>query len=200
MEIRIEDLGKKYNRQWIFRHLNMTIANGQMIAITGHNGSGKSTLLKMISNYITPSEGEIRFNDFPAGEVQTSFSYVAPYQNLIEEFTLKEHLNFHANFKKPLYPTEEILDASGLSHAHSKLVKEFSSGMKQRLKLALAFFYESSIIFLDEPTSNLDQHGINWYLHLLSSIINKKTLIIASNDPNEYQEAHSIIEIEKYKP
>lgn len=199
MNIELTDLGKKFNRQWIFRHLNAEIPAGQMTAITGHNGSGKSTLLKIISNYISPTEGEVRYPESDHSTAQLSFSFVAPYQNLIEEFTLHEHLAFHSKFKSNTVSFEEIMEKSGLIKARDKLVKEFSSGMKQRLKLALAFFFESEVIFLDEPTSNLDENGSKWYLSLLTEIIDQKTLIVASNDPKEYEQASRIISIEKHK-
>lgn len=199
MNITLTDLGKKFNRRWIFRHLDLEIASGEMLAITGHNGSGKSTLLKIIGNYISPSEGRVHYQSGEITHPQTSFSFVAPYQNLIEEFTLLEHLNFHSRFRNGLISQEEIMEKSGLVTAKHQLIREFSSGMKQRLKLALAFFYQCDVIFLDEPTSNLDQNGVDWYLSFLDESINRKTIIIASNDAKEYELARQIISMEEYK-
>ncbi|MEQ8473101.1 MAG: ABC transporter ATP-binding protein [Marinoscillum sp.] len=199
MNITLEDVGKKYNRQWVFRHLEAEIKTGDTVAITGHNGSGKSTLIQIMSNFITPSEGEVKYSEKDALDLQTKFSFAAPYQNLIEEFTLSEHLQFHSRFKKPMHDEVSIIEFAGLGGNDQKLVKEFSSGMKQRLRLAIAFFYESSLIFLDEPTSNLDQKGIDWYQQLITGNHQNKTIIIASNQSFEYELASQKIQIEKFK-
>lgn len=198
MDITLNDLGKKYNRQWIFRHLNTTVKSGEITAITGHNGAGKSTLLKIISGFTTPSEGSVDYSH-KADDIQTQFSFAAPYLNLMDEFTLLEHLHFHGKFKKPQLPYDEMIARSGLTTASHKLVKDFSSGMRQRLRLSLAFFFESAVIFLDEPTSNLDEKGVAWYQELITSSPHSPTIVIASNQPQEYQSAHQIISIEPFK-
>lgn len=198
MNISATGLGKKYNRQWIFRELNLEGTNGELIAITGHNGSGKSTLLKILSGFIAPSKGKIAYKQ-PSDDIQLHFSFVAPYLNLMEEFTLLEHLQFHEKFKKPTISFEEMIEKSGLTNAKNKLVKDFSSGMKQRLRLILAFFFEASVVFLDEPTSNLDQSGVDWYLSLLTNRSQNQLFFVASNQPNEYHGANQIISIENYQ-
>jgi len=198
MKLTATDLGKRYNRQWIFRHLNLEAHQGEMIAITGHNGSGKSTLLRILSGFVTPTAGKIDYSD-KTDDQQLSFSYAAPYLNLMDEFTLVEHLNFHSRFKKPVIAQSEMIEKSGLSGADNKLVKDFSSGMRQRLRLMLAFFYESKIIFLDEPTANLDQNGASWYLEMLSERRADQIVFVASNDPREYQNASRVLSIEDFK-
>ena len=80
-----------------------------------------------------------------------------------------------------------------------KLISNFSSGMKQRLKLGLAFFSESSIAFLDEPTSNLDEKGVNWYLENVREILNKKLVFISSNQKHEYDFCSELIHIPDHK-
>lgn len=199
MNIKINDVGKKYNRQWIFRHLSADISTGDVVAITGHNGSGKSTLIQILSSFITPSEGSISYAPHSGTDIQTNFAFVSPYQNLIEEFTLHEHLAFHSKFKRPLISEDEIMHNSGLLGNGSKLIKEFSSGMKQRLRLSLAFFYESKAIFLDEPTSNLDQKGVDWYQELIAAHSPGNTIIIASNQAFEYELATQHILVEAFK-
>lgn len=199
MAITLQDLGKKYNRQWIFRHLQFDIKEGDRIAITGHNGSGKSTLLKLIGGFLAPTEGQITFENRPKEDVQLHFSIAAPYLNLVEEFTLLEHLDFHHKFKKSLLNKTEICKVSGLEGNENKPIRDFSSGMKQRLRLSLCFFFESKAILLDEPTANLDQEGIDWYQELVQRYASYRTIIIASNQPAEYAFCDRIIEIEKFK-
>jgi ABC-type multidrug transport system ATPase subunit len=198
MDIDLKNIGKKYNRNWIFRNLDFQIKSGEMVSITGHNGSGKSTLLQIISGFITPSEGQVIYS-VKSEDLQTHFSFVAPYQSIIEEFTLIEHLEFHSKFKRAQNSFKEIIEKAGLTGSEDKIVQEFSSGMKQRLRLALAFFYESKVIFLDEPTSNLDSKGEKWYQELIKSVKGKSTIVVASNQEFEIKEAQKNIFVEKFK-
>jgi ABC-type multidrug transport system ATPase subunit len=198
MKIELQNLGKKYGRHWVFRNLNYTIEHGGIVAITGKNGSGKSTLLKAIAGYTTPTEGAVSYNS--KGQIdQTDFNIAAPYLNLIDEFTLIEQLAFNAKFKRPLTPIEKMITEGNLEDAKDKYLSEFSSGMKQRVRLILAFFFQSQAILLDEPTSNLDEAGLNWYLDLLSKHRNSRTTIIASNQPNEYPGVRNILSIDTFK-
>lgn len=200
MKITVNKLGKRYNKEWIFRNLDLEVKSGGKIAITGYNGSGKSTLLKILSGYTLPSEGTVGYGGAKAdSETQTDFNFCAPYLNLIEEFTLLELLRFHKKFKEPVISEHAILKRSGLFHAQNKLIREFSSGMKQRLRLSLAFFFQSQIIFLDEPTSNLDEQGAIWYRDLVQLSPENQTILVASNQQQEYSFCEEIISIEKWK-
>lgn len=192
MDIVIDKLGKKYHRHWIFRGLNEEIPSGSRIAITGANGSGKTTFIKIIGGFLSPSEGSIRYS-VQVDNPQLHFSLAAPYQNLVEELTLSEHIDFHRKFKKLTLTTSEILVKAGLEKSRHKPVKEFSSGMKQRLRLALALFSESEVLLLDEPTSNLDEQGMDWYLEIVRQW--PRTLIVASNVEREYDFCQKIIRI-----
>lgn len=199
MKISIRDIGKKYNKSWVFRNVSFELDEGQKLAITGHNGSGKSTLLSIIGGYTAPTEGQIEYHGVKKDNFQIHFSIAAPYLNLIEEYTLKEHLAFHSHFKEPLLQTAEMIHACGLEGAENKHVAEFSSGMKQRLRLALAFFYQSQVILLDEPSSNLDKQGLEWYLDLIDRHAGNRSLIIASNQPEEYKMCADLLHIENFK-
>lgn len=201
MEITVHNLGKRYNREWVFRKMDLRFAEGSKTAITGYNGSGKSTLLRILSGYTLPSEGTVTFGGKNAAhsDMQTFFSFCAPYQQLIEEFTLTEHLNFHGQFREPLIALSDMIKQSDLEKAKNKQVREFSSGMKQRLRLALAFYFTSKIVFLDEPTSNLDTSGSAWYQELIRQHTGARSLVIASNQPDEYAFCESILSIENWK-
>ncbi|MFZ4056719.1 MAG: ABC transporter ATP-binding protein [Ferruginibacter sp.] len=203
MHIQLLNTGKRYNREWIFRHCDYTFEAGKKYAITGSNGSGKSTLLQVICGATTISEGSVQYsmNNNSIAE-ENAFKYLAvaaPYLDLIEEMTATELLNFHASFKPVNLPTNAILEAVELSNAAHKQIRYFSSGMKQRLKLAQAFFSEAPVLFLDEPTTNLDANGAALYQRLLAENTTGKLVIICSNDPLEYQSAHAILNIGDYK-
>ena len=195
--VRLDNVGKRYNREWIFRHLNYEFHTGKRYAITGPNGSGKSTLLQVIGGALMHNEGDIQFQ---GSEIKyQDISIAAPYLELVEEMTAKEMLDFHAQFKSLALPVTEILQNVGLADAANKQLRYFSSGMKQRLKLAQAFFSNTTILLLDEPATNLDADGIALYHRLINEHTKDRLVIISSNDKQEYDFCEEIIEISKYK-
>jgi len=113
--------------------------------------------------------------------------------------TATEFLTFHQTFKSFIKPIPEILQERGLAQAANKQIRYFSSGMKQRLKLGQAFFSNTSILLLDEPTTNLDEVGIQLYLRLIKDYAEKRLLIICSNDEAEYGFCDEKIIVERYK-
>jgi ABC-type multidrug transport system ATPase subunit len=202
MQITLTNTGKRFNREWIFRHLDYTFTPRKAYAITGPNGSGKSTLLQVIGGAVLHNEGEINYKmDSVPGDIQPYqyLSIAAPYLELIEEMTAKEMLEFHAQFKPLTLTIAEILEIVGLSKARDKQLRNFSSGMKQRLKLAQAFFSDTPVLLLDEPTTNLDADGIALYHQLISGHAGEKLVIVSSNDKQEYDFCEEVIEIGKYK-
>lgn len=205
MQIELINTGKRYNREWIFRSISYRFASPGHYAITGSNGSGKSTLLQVIGGATTHSEGEIQYT-FQGKTVSNSdavyrhLAIAAPYLELIEEMTALELLQFHHGFKPLSLPVTEILSQVQLGRAADKQIRYFSSGMKQRLKLAQAFFSETPLLLLDEPTSNLDADGIAIYHRLIETCTNNRLVLISSNDPQEYESCSAKIKIEDYKP
>lgn len=201
MEIRLIDAGKRFNRDWIFKNLHASFSDKETYAITGHNGSGKSTLLQCIAGSTMLSEGEVIFNNngkiIPNEEVFSHVSICAPYLEVIEEMTAVEFFVYHQQFKSFQYNTviADIIDQIGLSkHAH-KQIRYFSSGMKQRIKLAQAFFSETPVLLLDEPCTNLDQSGIALYKDLLSNHTKNRIVIISSNDQSEIEGCTQLIQL-----
>ena len=192
MKISVNNAGKRYNHEWIFRSLELELNSGKHWAITGHNGSGKSTLLQCIAGSMYLNEGTIQFfrsNDLiQQDHIFKHISICAPYLEVIEEMTATEFLNYHSSFKplKANWTTAGILDEIGLHHAGNKQIRYFSSGMKQRVKLAQAFFSNTDILLLDEPCTNLDKAGIELYMHLIDNLCQDRLVIISSNDPTEY--------------
>jgi ABC-type multidrug transport system ATPase subunit len=191
MRITGESLGKKFDKHWVFRDISFDIQSGEKWAIVGPNGSGKSTLLKTIVGFQTPTRGSlihaIKNQPVPEEEAIHHIAFSAPYVELPEEFTLPELLIFHSKFRKPLLSASEIIDRIGYQLAVNKSISQYSSGMKQRVRLALNFYFEAQLLALDEPTSNLDEKGINWYQSQLAEFSKKRTVIISSNQRYEYQ-------------
>lgn len=205
MKIILENIGRRFNREWIFRNVDYIFEKGNSYAILGPNGSGKSTLLQLISGSLTSSEGSVYYSqDGKSIEVEQVFhelSIAAPYLELIEEFSLAEHIDFHFQFKKYRngYDRNSLITLLGLHRSEHKAVKNFSSGMKQRLKLALAFCSDTEILLLDEPTSNLDQQGVDWYLSLINEFASERLVIVCSNQAHEYAFCQYQIQVADYK-
>tara|TARA_B100001113_G_C20963240_1_gene558351 strand:- start:231 stop:863 length:633 start_codon:yes stop_codon:yes gene_type:complete len=190
MRITLNKVGKRFNKEWIIKNLSLDIPSQSSLSITGANGSGKSTLIKLISAYMEPTSGNVQYfkneKKWPIESIPYTVGLATPYLNLIEEFSLKEHLEFHFKFRKTPLTIDEIIKKLNFQFSIDKKIKDFSSGMKQRLKLALAIYGENQLIVLDEPTSNLDQEGIEWYRSEIQQKMGTCTIIVASNQPQEY--------------
>ena len=197
MQITLTNTGKRFNRDWIFRHAHLEFLPRRSYAVTGPNGSGKSTLLQVIAGAVLHSEGEIRYYHATSTVATTpitidpatahrQIAIAAPYLDLIEEMTATEFLKFHSVFKPLIKPISDILELVGLASAAKKEIRYFSSGMKQRLKLAQAFFSDTSVLMLDEPTTNLDEAGCEMYRELINDFTDSRLVIVCSNDKAEY--------------
>lgn len=201
MKIEVKGLGKRYRRSWIFRDLEATFMPGERWAITGPNGSGKSTLVKILAGSLRPTQGHIDWvfegKSVAPQQVFQHISLAAPYLELIEPFSLTELLQFHAElkpFKKGLN-YQGVIELCGLQRHADKPIRDFSSGMMQRVRLATAFFSESSVLFLDEPTTNLDASGKAWFDQMLEQFGRDRLVIIASNLPEEVRSCTHKLEI-----
>lgn len=189
--IKLNSVGKQFDEKWIFKGIDLELNSSDHIAVTGYNGSGKSTFLQLLSAYITPTEGTIEFwiNEKKV-EPQDWYNHItcgAPYIDLPEDLTFRENVSFFSSFKKPLQnlSIEEFAEIAQLSPFLDKQVKHFSSGMKQRLKLTLAITANVPVLFLDEPTSNLDSKGVDWYKNMMENFAINKTAIICSNNQKD---------------
>lgn len=226
MTILLSDAGKRFNREWIFRHFTYTFEEGKTYAITGPNGSGKSTLLQVLAGAMQINEGKIKYDvrlkeyavrkqrqqgsnlelrqvmfDLPADQVYQHISYCAPYLEVIEEMTFAEFLQFHQRFKPFLEGMDipAIIARVGLEAAAGKQIRYYSSGMRQRVKLAQAIFSDTPAIFLDEPCTNLDLAGIGLYHDLINDYGKNRLIIVSSNDEIEYKFCEERISINDYK-
>ncbi len=205
MRINLSKAGKRFNRDWIFRKADLTFLPGKTYAITGPNGSGKSTLLQALAGSLEISEGKIEWHNkdvsVDADDVYQHLTIAAPYVEVIEEMTAIEFLQFHQQFK-PFFKEisiKEIIKLVGLEKAAAKQIRYYSSGMKQRIKLAQAIFSNVPLLLLDEPCTNLDASGYELYHQLIRDFTKNKTIIVSSNDANEFSFCENVISIMDYK-
>ncbi|GHB42439.1 ABC transporter ATP-binding protein [Mongoliitalea lutea] len=205
ISIQLDKISKRFQFEWIFKDISLNLDDAKAWAITGSNGSGKSTLLKCISGQLPLTSGSILYsingNSISDATIYQHLVISAPYLELPEEFTLQEVLGFHFKFKKAFkdLSIKKMIDIMYLSEHKNKTVSQFSSGMKQRLKLGLCFFSDVPLILLDEPSSNLDNKGCNWYLSLVDDFGRDRKILVCSNEPKEYGFCKQNIVIEHYK-
>lgn len=205
MKINLSNTGKRFNRDWIFRKADLTFLPGHTYAITGSNGSGKSTLLQVLAGSMAISEGKILWQlrefSIDADNIYSYLTIAAPYIEVIEEMTAIEFLQFHQQFKPLLQNVtiKEILNIIGLEKSATKQIRYYSSGMKQRIKLAQAIFTDAPLLLLDEPCTNLDATGYQLYHSLIDNYAKGKTIVVSSNDINEYSYCETVISIMDYK-
>ncbi len=204
--INISKVAKTFDgRNFLFKDVDFEISNGKSLVVTGINGSGKSTLLKIIAGIITPSKGAVKYTvddkEVEKGNWHEHISFVSPYLNLYEEFTPLEHLSLFADIQGIKYNPELAklnLEKVGIYKARKKEIKKFSSGMKQRMKFALALQNPSKLFFMDEPTSNLDKEGIETVEKIFDEHISKGgAVLIASNEDREIKLCDKMIDIQK---
>lgn len=205
MDITLKNVGKRYRYEWIFRHIDYSFSSGGKYAILGPNGSGKSTFLKILSGHLTPSKGSIQFQSagqsVDPDDLYRSISYAAPYIDLIEEFDLREAISFHQKFKPFVQDlqVDDLVELLGFQKSIDKEIRFFSSGMKQRLKLVLAICSDTELLLLDEPTTNLDVQGAEWYRDLIHRFMGSRTIVVASNVEDDVRFCEARLEILDWK-
>ena len=205
MKIKLTNAGKRFNLEWIFKGATIELTSSNAYAVTGPNGSGKSTFLQAIGGMLQLSEGSAEYaidnKQLSNEEVYNHVSFCAPYMEVIEEMTLVEFFHFHNQFK-PFLPSvnaKKIIDQMGLATAADKQIRYYSSGMKQRVKLAQAIFSDTAIVLLDEPCSNLDIKGIELYHSMINNYCKERLVMVCSNDAVEYSFCNEMISITDYK-
>lgn len=205
--IKLTNIGKRYNTEWIFRKVDHEFSNNNNYVILGANGSGKSTLLQVIAGNLVPSEGETIYKDdgdkiILQENIYQYLSFASPYLELFEDLTLTESIELQAKFK-PFYEglnTKQIIELAELEKAKDKQLKYYSSGMKQRVRLTLAILCNTPLLLLDEPAANLDKKAITWYQKLVEQYSKNRLIIVASNQQEyEYPFCNKQLSVEEYK-
>lgn len=206
MRITLRNVAKRFAREKVFSGVDHMFEPGSRTALLGPNGSGKSTLLQVVAGALVPTEGSVGHavggKAIDPEAVYRLVSIAAPYLDLYEDLSLREMLATHARFK-PFKAGVSLLDVARTAYLEPHLekpVSHFSSGMKQRLKLALAILSDTPLLLLDEPATNLDAEGIAWYRKLLMEHLGGRTLLVASNRQAEETFAcTSSVEVTRWK-
>lgn len=201
MKVQLIDVAKRFNKEWIFRGVHLSLSADKIYGLTGANGSGKTTLLSIISHFVAPTEGELKYEGFAESNLRKAISIASPALSLMEEMTVIEAIEFHAHYKpfrNGLQP-KDIIKLLAFEKQQQKLIRELSTGMKQRVKLVLAILSQSELLLLDEPGANLDAAGFAFWKQLLLENAAGRIVVIASNDAQDLEICQQIIAMHHFK-
>lgn len=198
-----ENLSKNFDRKLIFKDISFSLSNGDALAVTGRNGSGKSTLVKILCTLLNQTAGTLNLNidgkKIERGRYYNFIGLVSPYLNLYDEFTGYENLQIISNIRGTFDKNnlqeniDTVLKRVGLYERRNDILRIYSSGMKQRLKIAFAILHNPLILFLDEPTDNLDAEGIKIVDEIVNDYKKDRIIIVATN--NEYEKSYCTKEV-----
>jgi ABC-type multidrug transport system ATPase subunit len=201
-KLEVIGLGRRFNRHWIFRKLDLELLAGERVLLCGDNGSGKSTLMRMLAGQLTPSEGSIKLwidgKEIDAENYYQHLSWSGPYMELYTDLTLSEAIQLHASFRPMLVSAGEVLQLLQLTDHASKLLKHFSSGMLHRVKVGLAILTRSRLLLLDEATTNMDEANSRLATDLMMHYLDGRMLLYASNRPEEFALFERRLELNDY--
>lgn len=201
--IEVSGIQKSFGDRKVLKDINFTIETPNSIGITGHNGSGKSTLMKILAQIIAPTKGKVTIkrdgNELPSDRHLEVIKMVAPEMALYEMLSAYENLEFFAKLASVPMPKSEqdrLLDLVGLAGRGDDFVGTYSSGMKQRLKYAVALLANPEILLLDEPTSNLDDEGKQIVINIMQQQQRERILIIATNEQEDLNRVAKVIRLD----
>lgn len=202
MKIVVENIEKKFRYHSVLKDVSFELQSPGSLVITGSNGSGKTTLVKILCGLLSPTNGKVLLikngNEIPAAEQQFHFGLVGPYLQLYKDLTAWENLLFFAKVRGTQPDKDRLknlIESVGLKGREHEELKNYSSGMLQRVKYLTAIYHEPEILVLDEPTSNLDEAGKNFVRQTIAAQSEKGMVIIATNEPEEVALGNQRVEI-----
>jgi len=179
--LQVENLGKRFGERWVFRGLTFSLNPGDALIVLGANGSGKSTLLKIVAGLLAPSQGTIQgLNEDPRSAIGLSALDMQVYGHL----TVEEHIQLAGQLRGVSFD-ETLLAKVGLAERKHQPAMQLSSGMRARLKLALAIQAQPNLLLLDEPGAGLDESGRGMLEKICMEQRQRGCLLLATNDPSE---------------
>jgi heme exporter protein A len=208
INLKCTNISKSYNGKIIFKDVNISLTEKSSMVITGRNGSGKSTLLKVISQLIRLDKGKIELDvngeKISREKFFNKIGFFSPYINLYDELTGFENLDFFYDIKVEKKEgkneiIKELLEKVGLYKRRDDLIRNYSSGMRQRLKLAFSVLNNPQLLLMDEPRTNLDEEGISVVYKIAEEQKNRGILILATNEAEDTSICGTNLNIEDYK-
>ena len=202
LKLETQNLAKYFSARKVFDNINISLQPGQSLAVVGPNGSGKTTLLHVIIGLIYPSKGTVTFSEegqkLDFEQYRKDLSLVAPYFSLYDSLTAGENLRFFSKvggYSLAKKREKEILKQVGLEGRGDDYLSSYSTGMKQRLKYAVAILKQPKIFLIDEPGANLDESGKEMITDLINKMRDDSIILIATNEQKEYALADELCQL-----
>jgi len=195
MSIKVENITKLYASQKALDNVTFQVNTGEVVGFLGPNGAGKSTLMKIITGYITATDGKVYVNDIDVEEnsieVRKKIGYLPENNPLYHEMYVREYLQYIASIYKLGKDTknkiEAIIEQTGLTDEQHKKIGALSKGYRQRVGLAQALIHDPEVLILDEPTSGLDPNQIVEIRNLISEAGKEKTVLLSTHIMQEVE-------------
>lgn len=206
IQVNVINIYKNFGNRKVLSNVNFSVTHSMIFGITGKNGSGKSTLVKIIAGILSASKGEVIYliDDKVLHNltVYKHIGFVSPYLQLYEEFSAIENIQIISKIRGILFNkiwADQLLEKFNLLERKNDLVREYSSGMKQRLKYVIALYHNPKLLILDEPISNLDTDGIKIVYETVKEHRLNGSIIIATNDEEDIQLCDSVLDLNRYE-
>lgn len=202
-QLSAEHIFKSFSFRQVLRDINFTLEDGDCLVITGRNGSGKSTLMKLLAGLLSPDSGRVDFQldgNYLSKETRKKYvSLVCPDVMLYDELTALENLKFLSSISGSDISRAELVERikrAGLDNRENDLVGSYSTGMKQRIKLAFALLNQPKLLLLDEPNSNLDQDGQKLMEKIIERQKQSGILILATNQLDQIKYGNKTLSLD----
>jgi ABC-2 type transport system ATP-binding protein len=192
MSIKVENLTKIYGNQKTLNNVSFKVEKPEVVGFLGPNGAGKSTMMKILTTYLSATEGNAEVNGFDvnsnAKEVQQSVGYLPEHNPLYLDMYVREYLAFNAKIQKvETSRIEEIIELTGLTPEAHKKIEQLSKGFRQRVGLACALLHNPDVLILDEPTTGLDPNQLVEIRSLIKTIGKEKTVFLSTHIMQEVE-------------
>ncbi len=196
MSINVKNISRRFGEQWAVKDVSFTVGSGEIVGFIGPNGAGKSTTMKIITGFLAPSAGEVLVNDLNTREhpmeIKKIIGYLPENNPLYQEMYVTEYLKYVAGLygirgEKADRRVEDIIEHVGLLDERHKKIEKLSKGYRQRVGLSQALIHDPEILILDEPTSGLDPNQIVGIRNLISTMGEKKTIILSTHIMQEVE-------------
>lgn len=204
----LEGVTRGYGSRPVLQNLSAEVRAGGTLVVTGCNGAGKSTLLALAAGLISPDEGAVRYlvdgsellSDRRRDFLRRRVALVAPELSLYGELSAMENLEFFARVRGYAWDRERalaLLDRLGLKSRRRDLLGTYSSGMRVRMRYAVALFADPPVLLLDEPTALLDEAGAAFVEEVIAEQRARGLLLLATNDAREIRHGDAVLHLER---
>ncbi|PTX61824.1 ABC-2 type transport system ATP-binding protein [Melghirimyces profundicolus] len=188
--LEVRNLSKRYPGRGGIENIRFSVDRGEIVGFLGPNGAGKTTTMRMITGYLSPTEGEVRVDGQlmteHSSKTKTQIGYLPESPPLYPEMTVEDYLRFVADLREvPVreqkHRIADVLERTGITGRERQLIRRLSKGYKQRLGLAQAILHRPDLLILDEPTTGLDPKQITEIRELIRELGEKHTVLLSTH-------------------